>query len=277
MEVIHYQLKEFLGNNETYQIVHREISPVRRVVMHDHDYYELFWVTRGSGYQIINKQRMPLEKGDLVMIRPQDAHMLVGDRDGMEIVNIAFSAATADMMHERYFKTANIYFWSPGLIPTKIRLDETHLHRFTDRSHEAMRHRLTYIQLDSLLLFIMRHLTNDESDDSTNIPIWLNYALNHFKTPDKFKAGRTGFANDCGRNMDYINRVVRTHFEMSLTDLLNTRKMLWAALQLSALDTPIKEICSDCGFNNLGHFYKVFKQYYGQTPQKYRASNQSMI
>jgi len=59
-ETVHYHLSDFIQGDETFQIVHREIDVHRNVVMHDHDYYEILWITRGSGYQIVNKQRMAL-------------------------------------------------------------------------------------------------------------------------------------------------------------------------------------------------------------------------
>lgn len=276
-ETVHYHLSDFIQGDETFQIVHREIDVHRNVVMHDHDYYEILWITRGSGYQIVNKQRMALERGDMVMIRPSDTHMIMANKGGLIFINIAFSADTAELMRVRYFDNPEQYFWSKGLLPAKIHIDDQHIDRFTNRAHEAMRHRLSYIQLDSLLLFILRNIITDESEYMLDIPIWLYHALAQYKTPKNFKMGREGFAQECGRNIDYINRVVRKHLHMSLTDLLNNRKMQWAALQLTSLDTPIKEICLNCGFNNLGHFYKVFKQFYTQTPQQYRSSNQQIV
>lgn len=276
-ETAHYHLTDFIQGDETYQIVHREIDIHRNVVMHDHDYYEILWITRGSGYQIVNKQRMLLERGDMVMIRPADTHMIIANQGGLTFINVAFSIETADYMRIRYFNNPEQYFWSKGLLPTKIHIDDQHIDRFTNRAHEAMRHRLSFIQLDSLLLFVLRNIITDESEYMFDIPIWLYHALGQYKTPQNFKIGRKGFAEQCGRNIDYINRVVRKHLHMSLTDLLNSRKMQWAALQLTSLDTPIKEICLNCGFNNLGHFYKVFKQFYTQTPQQYRSSNQQIV
>ena len=92
-----------------------------------------------------------------------------------------------------------------------------------------------------------------------------------------FRRGCTGFAGLCGRNGDYVNRTVRLHFGKSLTELTNELKMRYAATQLIITSMPIKEISSNCGFPNLGHFYKTFKSLYNQTPKKYRRINQTMF
>ncbi|MBR7012886.1 MAG: helix-turn-helix transcriptional regulator [Muribaculaceae bacterium] len=41
-------------------------------------------------------------------------------------------------------------------------------------------------------------------------------------------------------------------------------------------DTPLTTIAQRCGFNNLSHFSKMFKQQFGVSPQQYRKSNNDM-
>ena len=67
------------------------------------------------------------------------------------------------------------------------------------------------------------------------------------------------------------------HFHKSLTDLINEFKMQYATTQLSITSMPIKEICTNCGFRNLGHFYKIFRSVYNQTPYEYRRINQLIV
>lgn len=43
-----------------------------------------------------------------------------------------------------------------------------------------------------------------------------------------------------------------------------------AAELLCSTDKPILEIALESGFNNLSHFYQLFKRHFGQTPRNYR-------
>jgi len=43
-----------------------------------------------------------------------------------------------------------------------------------------------------------------------------------------------------------------------------------AARKLSSTSMPIKDIASECGFADLGHFYRVFEKHFKSTPLSYR-------
>lgn len=77
--------------------------------------------------------------------------------------------------------------------------------------------------------------------------------------------------------IDYVNRVVRKHTSMTLSELINDQKMEYARTQLIMTDMPIKEISRNCGFSSLAHFYKIFKKRYAYTPKEYRRFTQMII
>jgi methylphosphotriester-DNA--protein-cysteine methyltransferase len=136
----------------------------------------------------------------------------------------------------------------------------------------------TNLQLDSLLLFIFRLISIDlKAGINTDMPLWLSKAIREYKTPDHFREGSRGFVGLCERNIDYVNRTIQKHLGKSLTALVNEIKMHFAATQLAITNTPIKSICNDCGFKNVGHFYKTFQSYYGLTPSAYRKINQTVV
>jgi methylphosphotriester-DNA--protein-cysteine methyltransferase len=109
------------------------------------------------------------------------------------------------------------------------------------------------------------------------IPIWLFNVIQNFNTPQLFKRGASGFANLCEKNIDHVNRIARKKINKSLTDLVNELRMKFAAQQFAITNAQIKNICNDCGYKNLGYFYKVFKEIYRLTPFQYRKINQKIV
>lgn len=109
------------------------------------------------------------------------------------------------------------------------------------------------------------------------MPQWLKNAINEFNKPGYFKGGSSEFAALCNKNIDYVNRVVRKHTSMTLSELINDQKMEYARTQLIMTDMPIKEISRNCGFSSLAHFYKIFKKRYAYTPKEYRRFTQMII
>ena len=51
---------------------------------------------------------------------------------------------------------------------------------------------------------------------------------------------------------------------------VNELRLNHAAMLLVTTDSPIIEIASKSGFNNLSNFNRAFKMYFGKTPSTYR-------
>lgn len=275
-----FDLSGFLHSGETFHLARVNIISRQDLSFHKHNYAELLWIEKGSGYHLINGERLHITQGDLIMIRPQDAHTYTPMKkgEGITLINIAFPLETLHYFRNRYFPDSNNYFWTTGPLPYRIQLPAKILHQFSTRAEEMMGRSRNNLELDSLLLFIFRQISFSETlSTPTDTPAWLIHAIQEYSTPDLFRQGCAGFATLCNRNSDYVNRAVRLHFKKSLTNLLNELKMKYAATQLVITGMSIKEICSNCGFSNLGHFYKTFKIFYQQTPKKYRHLNQTMF
>lgn len=278
MKQSRFELSYFLNPNDKFHIARVNITSKYDLSCHYHDYAELFWVEKGMGHHYINGFKMKLEEGDLLMIRPNDKHTFIPSSKGLTIINIAFSTETLDYFQSRYFPNSAIYFWSKSNFPYHLKIPAHIQKRISSRAEETIRHTRSNIQLDSLLLFIFRQLTANEKIDSiSDVPLWLFNAIQKYNNPELFRKGISAFVELSDRNVSYINRTVKMHFDKTLTELLNESKMEYATTQLSLTDMPIKEICDNCGFRNLGHFYKVFKSIYGQSPLEYRRVNQMIV
>ena len=253
-----FKLSYFLSANEKFHIARVNITSSQDLSLHSHDYAEILWVEKGTGIHHVNGHQFRLSPGDLIMVRPKDRHTFSSSGKGIVIVNVAFPVETLDYFRQRYFEWSNLYFWTTGMFPFQMRLSRDIVKRLSSRAEEAMKYGRSNIQLDSLLLFIFRQITaNEKVEDSSEIPVWLFNAIQKFNSPEFFIQGIAGFVALCDRNIDYVNRIVKLHFHKSLTDLINEFKMQYATTQLSITSMPIKEICTNCGFRNLGHFYKI--------------------
>ncbi len=71
--------------------------------LHDHTFFELFWVTEGVGRHIINGESRRVESGDLVLIRPRDAHGFtsIAGQSSLRFVNVAFHSALWSALKRR--------------------------------------------------------------------------------------------------------------------------------------------------------------------------------
>lgn len=273
-----FNLDYFLQADEVFHIARVNISSRQDLTYHSHDYAEIFWIENGVGYNHINGKEIKVSAGDLYMIRPEDCHTFSSSGDGLTLVNIAFSKDTLTFLRARYFPHSTKYFWTTADIPFHITLSEDILKRLSTRAEETMRQKRNIIQQDSFLLFLFRQISDYEYiEEFHNVPEWLVNAIKMYNNPNCFMHGIPYFVSLCDRNEDHINRVIKQHLGKTLISLITEIKMRYATIQLAMTNMPIKEICHNCGYKNLAHFYKLFSEAYKMTPKQYRKINQKIV
>jgi AraC-like DNA-binding protein len=77
-------------------------------------------------------------------------------------------------------------------------------------------------------------------------------------------------AAQLGCNADYLGRVFRTVYGRTLTDAVHERRMLHAAILLAEGRLTIAQVAHESGFEDSGHFRRLFKRSKGMTPNAFR-------
>lgn len=274
-----FDLKHFLSKDEVFHIARVCINTRNDISYHSHNYAELFWVEKGIGTHHVNGNKVRIQADDIVLIRPEDRHTFSSSsKNGLTLVNIAFPASTLEIYRDRYFPTSNQYFWSKSILPFHITVPDKLIKRFSLKAEETMRFKRSYMQLDSLLLFILRNIQPlSTQQDYSNVPSWLISAIKNYNNTDCFMNGTSAFIELCDRNSDYVNRVTKDVFHETMTEFVNDIRIKHAADQLILTSIPIKQIAYSCGFESLAHFYKQFRIRYEQTPLEYRKLNLTIV
>lgn len=273
-----FKLSTFLKPKEQFHLARVTINSLTDLPLHSHEYAELAWVEKGSGIHHVNGLKIKLSPGKLIMIRPSDRHAFSSKNEGITIVNIAFKIEALECYKQRYFLNSDTYFWSDSLCPYHTQLSLDTIRRLSTRVEHTMCFERTNLQLDSLVLFVFRLLLLEYNVEiNHDLPLWLFKAIQIYRTYGQYKNGVQEFVGLCERNIDYINRTIQKQLNKSLTTLVNEIKIQHAASQLSLTNIPIKRICIECGYKNIGHFYKIFKEVHNQTPYEYRKINQTIV
>lgn len=78
------------------------------------------------------------------------------------------------------------------------------------------------------------------------------------------------FARMCNRSISSFKRDFQKHYGTSPGKWLLERRLQHSASLLQSTAMNITEIAFECGFEDLSHFSKTFKEKYGLTPSSYR-------
>lgn len=75
----------------------------------------------------------------------------------------------------------------------------------------------------------------------------------------------------------YLSYVFTEEVGMGFSAYITDLRLKRASELLNRSDMNITEICFDCGYRNLSHFLRCFKQHFGVTPKDYRKLNTSCV
>ena len=77
-------------------------------------------------------------------------------------------------------------------------------------------------------------------------------------------------AEATGISRYYVSHLFKELMDNTFVGYVNELRLNHAAMLLVTTDSPIIEIASKSGFNNLSNFNRAFKMYFGKTPSAYR-------
>jgi AraC-like DNA-binding protein len=251
---------------------------------HGHDFYELIFVSFGSGIQIINGKVMPMLQGDLFFMKPGERHSY-GSDDELEIINILIhpSALSKPDLKE--------LFTLPGLKvqfdvnqhkrPYKIALAPQHEHtvnglckRMKSEFHTknpgwklAVQASLTYI-----LIAISRAWTlfgdNKAIEELEPGPISKAIAIIYKEYREQL------YVSDLARRVHlspkYFGDLFKENCGISVQNYINKRRIDLARIMLEDNKMNITEIGFEVGFEDPNYFARIFKKMYSISPRQYR-------
>lgn len=252
-------------------------------IMHTHDYFEITLVTRGSVTHIINDTAVSLSSNAVVFIRPQDRHCFQkSETKDSEYINIAFS--------ERIFNSLFLYFDDTFYMeqirdseqaPTfYISADESPLVKenidslsLISESGNSVKEKM---YLRSLVVSLFFSYYKYELHSNIHLPKWMKKLIIEMNKPENFSEGISRLESISGKTSAHISRVFKEYLHTTPTDYINEIRLRYCAGKLLHSDDEILDIAMDAGFNNLSHFYHLFKKKYSASPGIYRKQNSEL-
>jgi AraC family transcriptional regulator len=102
-------------------------------------------------------------------------------------------------------------------------------------------------------------------------PVWLRSAeeLLHDRVGECLGLGE--LAEAVGVGPAHLARAFRARYGSSVGEYGRRLRLAWAATEIASVDRPLAEIATEAGFADQSHFTRLFRQYIGTTPARYRA------
>lgn len=272
MKIEQFKIEDYLDEQEAFHFARKYLDSSFPTTSHAHNFYELFLIEQGTSIHRVNGKSEILNKGALVFIRPNDVHAFKASKtDDCRIINIMFRSNTSDHLQSRYWsELGNRFFWFEGEFPDTYHLSGPRLERAINASSELQVSKRTLSCIEQFLLYFMTRVIDYSVLVHHEMPIWLRNACHNARSPEVIRKGASGFVEVACRGHEHVCRVMKTHMGLSPSVYMNRLRMEHAAMHLASSDMPILDVSLECGIKNLSHFYRLFREHYGNTPKQYQ-------
>ncbi len=248
---------------------------------HSHDFFEIFLLIEGKQIYEVNDKTYQVEAGSLILVRPNEVHSRKYIEKGLHI-NVAFST---DIAH-------SIFKYLGDGFPTNelLLLDELPLVVLDENERKLCRYRLEELKTvdynnpemlrTKVRVIVMELFTHyfysfgmyDKMYNKKNesIPRWFSLVLRNMEKPENFTEGIDKLLEFSRCTHEHLCRMFQSYLQCTPTEYINNLKLNYAANNLTYSDTKIIDIAYDAGFDNLSHFYHVFKKKFNTSPVRFR-------
>lgn len=240
---------------------------------HTHHFTELFYITRGCGYFLIENQKIPVKKDDLIMINPNVSHTEMGDKIGGRREPMEYIALGA-----------NGFFFTnkDSQVPYSYGIHHFQNHRaefcfYLDTLLREVKNKEEHFDvvcqdlLEALILTIMRRTKQDLSvapnqKITKECRFVEQYIDEHFREDITLRT----LSDLTYLNKYYLVHSFKRYKGVSPISYLISKRVQEARHLLETTNHPVSKIAAMTGFSSQSYFSQTFKRETGMTPNQYR-------
>lgn len=244
-------------------------------ILHDHDFFEVFYLLDGTIPHTLNGVTSVLHAGDMLFLKAEDQHIFLRTVNGI--------CKHRDIIFRKpYFRTVCNYL-SPSLyddfiadrLPKKLHLTTAKMNELEillDRINAvpAAETELKNAAIRSVSAQIMGMLISAQIESRMKYPDWLQELIQRFQDPVMVFRGLDSILADTFYTKEHVCRVFKQTVGMTMTEYLKNRRLELAADQLVYTKKQVADISQGLGFSSISYFNRIFKQKYGYTPIQFR-------
>ncbi len=226
----------------------------KHVPLHTHNHYELFIISEGTAYHLINDSVQTVKKGDLFFIRPNDMHSYsFFHSENFCVRNLGFSTQVLRNVslfleqEEKMDKLIN------SEMPAYVHLEGENFRKVLDAMDTAgnlvneshPRHARYHAQCIIALLLEDYFFTYDEKDPWNQMPSWLSELLLNMSKIENLQEGYERMCELAPCSPSHLCRLMKQISGKTPTQYINQERLKYAVYLLAQTDREILDICEE--------------------------------
>lgn len=277
MSIYHRNLDPDTPPENVYGLVNTDFEcNSLEVAPHTHDNYnEFFLVTKGTLCHVVNGKQQAVSEMQLCFVRSTDVHaMTTYGYDGYaSFFNVGIPAVIFDRTlkffnsdFEKQFKSE----LSP-VVTLNVREYKSLVQKidnFQSVPFGEYHGQIFMNMVSDMIFYLLKPNSNSMFEIVGDAPEWFLTLVNSMNEQENFTVGISRMKDIVNYSQEHINRAFKKYMDITPTEYVNTLRVSYAKKLITENEMNAIEACYASGFKTLGHFYQVFKQYYGMSPMQ---------
>lgn len=249
--------------------------------LHAHQYYELFYIERGTMHVICKNTEMTLVDRDFVIIPPGMLHR--SESDDLSLLRYSFAFTVQEGKYAANNLKRILPIASPISMKGYDRMQEAFL-RLRDYQQSDMGEKLRLMASCVYeILYLVRHayaelaeqsMGHDTDDGFVSSREYREYIIDH-SLNKSFTEDITleSLAGKLYISKQQLNHIIKMTYGRTFRQQVIYLRMQNASKLLCETDSKIGDIANSLGYSSIRGFYTVFIKTYGMTPDAYRSAH----
>ncbi len=278
-----------LGNEDLSGPIELSMHPAESKMgiqyFHNHDYFEMVYLYRGSCINRFPQYTITLSQGDVMLLNPMTLHGLYTDSSDTIIFNFLipkkrFHSIFTSLMSDNCVSNfiVNLMYQIDTVSDYLIinHQPESHLNILLDQMIWEFfnKNQDFYFIMQKMLELCFAYMSRDYwkqegftdmLPNTMQLSSIITYIYKHYN-----KVTLKEISYLFGYNEKYLSRLIRQKFGISYQTMIKKIRMKQAESLLTKTNMSVDEIAAAVGYTNITSFYKFFQEEFNKTPSEYR-------
>ena len=238
-------------------------------ILHNHNYWEFLIVLSGEYKHTINGKEELINRGQIIVVKPDDYHMLVQNSKSASHLNIMAKCEAIEKWARNY---SDAFYESLFKGEINISMNDVYINKIETycllyNNSDEQKQQLIMNYITSLILTNVIDQFFNVVDDK---PKWLLDLIAEMHRQENISWTVSDVVSYSNFSHVHLIREFKKYFDCSIVEYLRKVKISFATDYLKHSNLSISEISFLLGFSSVSHLNHIFKETTGKTPLQYR-------
>jgi AraC-like DNA-binding protein len=260
-----------------------ESQEQREPIQHFHDSFELDYFSRADIQIFVKDKQYQIQDGDILLVNAFDIHRIIyksGSHYTRYVINFKKNfihdllellqlESTFNNLVQSNMNKVSLDIKQRMKIESQFRalyeIQEDLVEKFDETLEPSIKLKLILLLIE-YYQFIQKDTWKKHEELDQEVQTIIQFIDTHFMQDIQLE----DLENLLKKNKYAICRIFKKSTRFTFSEYLQYRRIIEAQKKLVSSNQSIIEIGLECGFNNLQHFYKIFKKISNCTPAQFR-------